>query len=253
MRRVLLFPNLAPRQRIVPDQPGRHPAETMRRQHRRLSAARRGVRPCPSVEGAEYGVLEDSLDGADLIIAFGGDGTILRAARAAAAVATAKKTIPVLGVNMGVKGFIADIEKEDIGLIPSVVCGNYELDRRMMLDVELVRDGSVIYNDFALNDVVVAGMTKVIDLTLLGDGQKITHFSGDGAVIATPTGSTAYSMAAGGPIVEPCAEKHHRDADLRPCPRGRGPLCSRRTGTCPSSSGISRQTRRTCRWTGVLR
>jgi NAD+ kinase len=107
---------------------------------------------------------------------------------------------------MGSKGFMAEIEKEDIALIPKAVCGEYTIDRRMMLDVELRRDGSVIYSDFALNDVVVAGITKVIDLTLRGDGQIISHFSGDGAIVATPTGSTAYSMAAGGPIIEPCAD-----------------------------------------------
>ena len=155
----------------------------------------------PPLEGFEVSTLETALDGADMIITFGGDGTILRAARAAAS-----RGVPVLGVNMGAKGFMAEIEEEDIGLIPRAVCGSYGIDRRMMLDVELVRNGSVIYDDFALNDVVIAGMTKVIDLTLYGDGQKITHFSGDGAIIATPTGSTAYSMAAGGPIIEPCAE-----------------------------------------------
>jgi NAD+ kinase len=75
----------------------------------------------------------------------------------------------------------------------------------MMLDVEVFRDGESICNDFALNDIVVKGDNKVIDLTLYGDQQRISRFSGDGAVIATPTGSTAYSMAAGGPIVEPSA------------------------------------------------
>jgi NAD+ kinase len=142
--------------------------------------------------------LENELDRAEMIITFGGDGTILRAARAAA-----QKSVPILGVNMGAKGFMAEIEQEDIALIPKAVCGSYEIDRRMMLDVDLFRDGEIIYSDFALNDVVIAGITKVIDLTLFGDGQQISHFSGDGAVISTPTGSTAYSMAAGGPIVEP--------------------------------------------------
>jgi NAD+ kinase len=107
---------------------------------------------------------------------------------------------------MGTMGFMAELEQGDIGLIPKAVCGDYVIERRMMLDVELVRNGDVLYTDFALNDVVVAGMTKVIDLTLKGDGNKITQFFGDGAIVATPTGSTAYSMAAGGPIIEPGAE-----------------------------------------------
>jgi NAD+ kinase len=155
----------------------------------------------PEVEGIEVSDLEAALNGADMVIAFGGDGTILRVARMAA-----EEKVPVLGINMGSKGFMAELEQEDIGLILNVVRGEYALERRMMLDVALSRDGSVIHRDFALNDVVVAGITKVIDLTLYGDGKKITHFSGDGTIVSTPTGSTAYSMAAGGPIVEPEAD-----------------------------------------------
>lgn len=155
----------------------------------------------PDCTGLDVSALEKELDHADMIITFGGDGTILRAARAAA-----DKAVPILGVNMGAKGFMAELEKEDIARIPAAVCGNFVLDRRMMLDVALLRDGAVIYSDFALNDVVVAGITKVIDLTLYGDRQIISHFSGDGAIVATPTGSTAYSMAAGGPIIEPSAD-----------------------------------------------
>ena len=152
-------------------------------------------------DGLTVSDLDSALESADMAIVFGGDGTILRVARAAA-----MTSVPILGVNMGRKGFMAEIEKEDIALIPQAVCGDYKLGRRMMLDMELVRGGEVIHSDFALNDVVIAGVTKVIDLTLLGDGQKISHFSGDGAIVATPTGSTAYSMAAGGPIIEPSAD-----------------------------------------------
>ncbi|NMA24730.1 MAG: NAD(+)/NADH kinase, partial [Clostridiales bacterium] len=155
----------------------------------------------PVCTGLDISTLEKELDHADMIITFGGDGTILRVARAAA-----DKAVPILGVNMGAKGFMAEIEKEDIARIPGAVRGNFVIDRRMMLDVALLRNGAVIYSDFALNDVVVAGITKVIDLTLYGDKQTISHFSGDGAIVATPTGSTAYSMAAGGPIIEPSAD-----------------------------------------------
>ena len=156
--------------------------------------------PAPP-DGVVVSDLDTELTGASMAIVFGGDGTILRVARAAAL-----KDVPILGVNMGQKGFMAEIEKEDIALIPKAVCGDYAINRRMMLDMELIRDGRVIHRDFALNDVVIAGVTKVIDVTLKGDGQKISHFSGDGAIVATPTGSTAYSMAAGGPIVEPSAD-----------------------------------------------
>ena len=142
--------------------------------------------------------LEDELNSAEMIITFGGDGTILRAARTAA-----KLEVPILGVNLGGKGFMTEIE--DIEDINEVLSQNYRIERRMMLDIEVKRDGKIIHRDFSLNDVVIKGDKKVINLTLFGDEQKISNFSGDGAVIATPTGSTAYSMSAGGPIVEPSA------------------------------------------------
>jgi NAD+ kinase len=145
--------------------------------------------------------LADELPSAEMIITFGGDGTILRAARAAADL-----RVPILGINMGGKGFIAELEVDELGLMDAVACGGYGIEYRMMLDVEVVREDNVICRDYALNDVVLRGDNKVVDLTLFGDGQRISAFSGDGVIIATPTGSTAYSMAAGGAIVEPSAQ-----------------------------------------------
>lgn len=152
------------------------------------------------VSGFTVDDMANVLPSAEMIITFGGDGTILRAARAASDLG-----VPILGVNMGGKGFIAELEVGEVGLIDTVASGGYKLESRMMLDVEVLQEDEVVYRDYALNDVVIRGDNKVIDLTLFGDGQKISNFSGDGAVIATPTGSTAYSMAAGGPIVEPSA------------------------------------------------
>ena len=244
MKRVLLFPNLGRDRDLVQTA---EVVDLLRRCDARVMVCPYTDEeyPLPDIDGVEFSPLEESLCQADLMIAFGGDGTILRAARAAVTGAPAAKAIPILGVNMGVKGFIAEIEKEDIGLIRRAVSGDYELDRRMMLDMELIRDGVAVYTDFALNDVVVAGMTKVIDLTLYGDGQKITHFSGDGAIIATPTGSTAYSMAAGGPIIEPCAENiimtpvcaHALSA--RSFVLALGPAHFRRAWTYQGKSGVS--------------
>jgi len=151
--------------------------------------------------GFVIATLDDELPRAEMIITFGGDGTILRAARAAA-----DWGAPILGINLGGKGFMAELEVEDVGMVDIASAGGYKIENRMMLDISVIRDGESIYENFALNDVVIKGSNKVIDLTLFGDGQKISHFSGDGAVIATPTGSTAYSMAAGGPIVEPSAQ-----------------------------------------------
>jgi len=151
--------------------------------------------------GYNFSNIENELNTAEMIITFGGDGTILRAARAASDL-----SVPILGINLGGKGFMAELEAEDIGMLKSVAGGEYNIETRIMIDVEVERDGKIVCRDFALNDVVIRGDNKVIDLTIFGDNQKITHFSGDGAVIATPTGSTAYSMSAGGPIVDPAAK-----------------------------------------------
>lgn len=145
--------------------------------------------------------LERELPAAELVITFGGDGTILHTARA-----VASRSVPILGVNMGDKGFMAELEPDDIGLISKVLKGEYEIDHRMMLDMTLTRGEEIVCTDFALNDIVIVGVARVIELSIYGDGRKISHFSGDGVVVATPTGSTAYSMSAGGPIVEPTAE-----------------------------------------------
>jgi len=165
---------------------------------------------CQSIEGdapasappSGYDTAEigSALNTAEMVITLGGDGTILRAARVAADLG-----VPILGINMGGKGFLTELEVSDIGLLEDVAGGIYEIGSLMMLNVEIIRNLETLYRDFALNDVVIKGNNKVIDLTLFGDGQRISHFAGDGAVIATPTGSTAYSMAAGGPIVEPTA------------------------------------------------
>ena len=154
-----------------------------------------------TIHGFQATELDNELSSAEMIITFGGDGTILRAARAASDLG-----VPILGINMGGKGFIAELEVEDVELIRSVALGGYEIENRMMLDVEVNRGNETVCRDYALNDIVLRGDNKVIDLTLFGDGQRISKFSGDGTVIATPTGSTAYSMAAGGPIVEPSAQ-----------------------------------------------
>ena len=153
-----------------------------------------------SPSGFDSRDFESEVSDAEMVITFGGDGTILHAAREAA-----EYGIPILGVNMGGKGFMAELEVEEIDLINAAASGAYEIENRMMLDAEVVRENEIVYRDYALNDIVIRGYNRVIDLAIYGDGQIISEFLGDGAVIATPTGSTAYSMAAGGPIVEPSA------------------------------------------------
>lgn len=152
---------------------------------------------------AELRVLEQELPTADVLVCFGGDGTILHAAKSAH-----RWDVPVLGVNLGSVGFIAELECGELSLLSRLAAGRYELEERMMLDVCVRRDGRALYRDTALNDAVVTkgAVARVLELEITGDRVVMASFSGDGVVVSTPTGSTAYSMAAGGPIVEPTAQ-----------------------------------------------
>lgn len=150
--------------------------------------------------GAEGCSVDDTLRNASLVVAFGGDGTMLRTARA-----VMRLGIPILGVNLGHKGFMAELSADDDSLLLKAAAGDFEVIRRMMIDVELYREGERTYADTALNDAVLTGTATMIRVAAYGDGSKITEFSGDGLIAATPTGSTAYSLSAGGPLVEPAA------------------------------------------------
>ena len=147
---------------------------------------------------------QEAFRNADLLICFGGDGTILHAAKDA----LAHGNIPVLGVNLGSMGFMAELEPGELSLLARLPRGDYREEKRMLLDVAVRRDGKIIHRDTALNDAVLTkgAVARVIDLEVLADGILMSSFPGDGVVIGTPTGSTAYSMSAGGPIVEPTAE-----------------------------------------------
>ena len=145
--------------------------------------------------------LTDVAADCSLIIVVGGDGTILSAARQ-----LRECSVPILGVNLGSKGFMATLEPNELDYVLNAARGEYRLSRRMKIDVSLVRGGETIYTDCALNDAVIHGYGDCIKLTALCDGADITAFSGDGIILSTPTGSTWYSMSAGGPIVEPDAE-----------------------------------------------
>lgn len=145
--------------------------------------------------------LAESAKNAALLVCFGGDGTILKTARA-----VMKNPVPILGVNLGHKGFMAELEPNEIELITEAANGQYVPISRMMLDVELIRGGELIYSDSALNDAVLCGTATTVKLSAYGDGCKITEYTGDGIILATPTGSTAYSLSAGGSLVEPTAK-----------------------------------------------
>ena len=146
---------------------------------------------------------QEELKSADMLICFGGDGTILHAAKDANAC-----HVPVLGVNLGSVGFMAELEQGELSMLSSLAAGKYTIESRMMLDVVVRREGKIVYSDLALNDAAVTkgAVARVVDLEVYGDKVLISSFSADGVIISTPTGSTAYSMSAGGPIVEPTAE-----------------------------------------------
>jgi NAD+ kinase len=140
-------------------------------------------------------------DGLDLIFTFGGDGTILRAARYAAPLG-----VPLVGVNLGRVGFLTELNPWQVqDRLPLFLEGRYWRETRAMLRAELWRGGEMVSPFLALNDFVVAraALSRVVNCTLNVNGHRVTTYVADGVIVATPTGSTAYSMAAGGPILHP--------------------------------------------------
>ncbi len=140
---------------------------------------------------------------ADLIVVLGGDGTLLSVARHADA------RVPILGVNMGELGFLTEVaEPEAMAMLRRLLDGRYELDRRMTLSAVLERGGRVLRRFRALNDVVVSNgaMARIVRCTVSVDGLPFTTYRADGLIVATPTGSTAYSLSVGGPIVAPTVD-----------------------------------------------
>jgi len=144
--------------------------------------------------------LDREMNSADMIICFGGDGTILHMAKTAT-----RSGIPILGVNIGTMGFMAELEATELEDLKRLAAGQYSIDSRMMLDVTVLRDRDIIFHDMCLNDAVITkgGIARIVHLAVQCDGVQAMECGGDGLIVATPTGSTAYSLSAGGPIVEP--------------------------------------------------
>lgn len=137
----------------------------------------------------------------DLVIVVGGDGSILHAAEA-----LARYRVPVLGVNRGRLGFLADVNPDEVAFkLRQVLMGDYQLDHRFLLTMEIREGRKIIYQDMALNDVVLhAGKSvHMIDFQMRIDGQNVYRQHSDGLIAATPTGSTAYALSGGGPIIHP--------------------------------------------------
>lgn len=140
---------------------------------------------------------------ADCAIVLGGDGTLIQAARD-----LSELGIPILGVNIGTLGYLTDIDKSHVfGAIDSILDNNYDIDERMILEGTAYRGNSIIQHQIALNDIVInrEGMLKVIDFEVYVNNEYLISYSADGVIVSTPTGSTAYNLSAGGPIVTPNA------------------------------------------------
>ena len=139
---------------------------------------------------------------ADLLLVFGGDGSIIRAARSSAG-----REIPIAGINCGRLGYLADLEQNDTELLDAIIAGEGIIERRIMLDAQVVREDTVIGVDTpALNDIVLTNgpLPKLLSFGLYCNGEMVENCYADGMILAAPTGSTAYSMSAGGPILDPC-------------------------------------------------
>jgi len=154
------------------------------------------------VEGTVKSVSRNELPGqADLLVVLGGDGTLLATARA-----LNRKPVPILAVNLGGLGFLTVITREELyPTLEQVLAGKAEIERRVQIAGELVRADEVISSFLALNDVVLnkGAIARIMDFDVLVDGRFISAYKSDGLIVCTPTGSTAYSLAAGGPIVAP--------------------------------------------------
>jgi NAD+ kinase len=151
--------------------------------------------------GAHQRHRQELADVSDLLIVLGGDGTLLAAARAAA-----ERRVPILPVNLGGLGFLTSVTREELyPLLEQVLAGQHHVSERVMLQAEVFRAGKRIETHRALNDAVLnkGAVARMIDLDLRIDGDFVSKYRADGLIVSTPTGSTAYSLSAGGPIIHP--------------------------------------------------
>jgi NAD+ kinase len=159
------------------------------------------VEPGMEIEGARSADKASMVADADLLIALGGDGTLLSVARL-----VADRELRVLGVNLGGLGFLTEVSTDEaLPAIDRVFAGAFQLDRRTTLAVRVRRGGAIVAASQVLNDAVInkSALARIIDLRTSVDGEYLCVYKADGLIVATPTGSTAYSLSAGGPVVSP--------------------------------------------------
>jgi NAD+ kinase len=141
---------------------------------------------------------------ADLLIVLGGDGTLLSAARLAV-----DRGVPILAVNLGGLGFLTTVSQDELfSILEEIFANKHRISERVMLASEVIRGGSIIRQEMALNDAVLnkEAVARILDLELRVDGEFVATYKADGLIVSTPTGSTAYSLSAGGPIVYPIVD-----------------------------------------------
>ena len=161
----------------------------------------RGVKAC-HFENEPEPLIPPLPDDVEFIVVMGGDGTILSVARH-----FGERGVPIFGVNMGGLGFLTEISLDELysSMADHVLTGKFEVEERMMLTVTLFRQGRVLWQENVLNDAVInkGALARIAELTTWIDGEYLTVYRADGLIVATPTGSTAYNLSAGGPIVYP--------------------------------------------------
>lgn len=152
-----------------------------------------------SDQSFDFCSMEECFSGSGLVLTLGGDGTLLRAAAYAN-----KYDVPLLGVNLGHLGFLAELECDELDQLPAILSNNFECTERMMLKISVIHNGMASDEFIALNDAVIRSKSGKPAQIVISDANKdLLEYLCDGFIVATPTGSTAYSMSAGGPILEP--------------------------------------------------
>lgn len=145
--------------------------------------------------------IESSIDECDIVLTVGGDGTFIKSAKL-----SSENNKPLLCVNAGKLAYLAGLESSELSLLKDVVKGEFKTEKRMMLNATITdKNGEVIYHSNCLNDAVVSrcGTVRIMNLSIDCNGSHLMDYSADGVIISTPTGSTAYSFSAGGPVIEP--------------------------------------------------
>lgn len=154
-------------------------------------------------EGIKYNSADASLipEGTECVIVLGGDGTLIQAARDLSSI-----NVPVFGINIGTLGYLTEIDMEQaFPAIDRIMSDEYNIDTRMILRGRVYRGDDKLYSDIALNDIVInrMGSLKIINFDIFVNGEYLITYPADGLIVSTPTGSTAYNLSAGGPIVRP--------------------------------------------------